>query len=231
MLRFFGVICVLGLLGACTTTTAPTSAPAVQSGPAVSRNVAAQNFQSVVARMEPIAEAECRARTRANCDFQIAVHPDANAPRNAFQTLDRNGRPYIVFTQALIFDARNRDEIAFILGHEAAHHIEGHIAKSNANAQAGAMILGAIIAAAGGPSYSVDAAAQLGGFVGSRTYSKEFELEADALGTVIAARAGYDPVKGAQYFNRVSDPGNQFLGTHPPNQQRIATVQKVASQL
>jgi hypothetical protein len=32
--------------------------------------------------------------------------------------------------------------------------------------------------------------------VGARRYSKAFELEADALGTVIAARAGYDPLRG-----------------------------------
>ena len=61
--------------------------------------------------------------------------------------------------------------------------------------------------------------------------SKEFELEADALGTIITSRAGYQPVVGAQFFNRIPDPGNRFLGTHPPNSQRIATVERTAAGL
>jgi predicted Zn-dependent protease len=50
-------------------------------------------------------------------------------------------------------------------------------------------------------------AAQLGAAVGARTYSRTAELEADALGTVIAYRAGYDPLAGAQLFLRLPDPG------------------------
>ncbi len=74
----------------------------------------------------------------------------------------------------------------------------------------------------------VDTAQQVGGAVGVRSFSKRFELEADALGTVIAGRAGYDPVRGAAYFTRIPDPGNAFLGTHPPNADRIETVREAA---
>ena len=38
--------------------------------------------------------------------------------------------------------------------------------------------------------------------------------------------AGYDPVRGAAYFTRIPDPGNKFLGTHPPNASRIETVRQ-----
>ena len=72
---------------------------------------------------------------------------------------------------------------------------------------------------------------QIGAAIGARSYSKDFELEADALGTVIAARAGFNPVRGAQFFNRIPDPGNRFLGTHPANADRLATVQRVAAGL
>jgi len=44
-------------------------------------------------------------------------------------------------------------------------------------------------------------------------------------------RAGYNPVRGAQFFTRIPDPGNRFLGTHPPNAQRIETVRRVNAQL
>jgi len=128
----------------------------------------------------------------------------------------------------VIADARNCDEIAFVTGHEAAHHIARHLAKQQQSAIGGA-ILGGIIAASVG--LDVDTGQRVGGTVGARAYSKENELEADALGTVISKRAGYNPVRGAQFFTRIPDPGNRFLGTHPPNAQRIETVRRVNAQL
>jgi predicted Zn-dependent protease len=77
----------------------------------------------------------------------------------------------------------------------------------------------------------VRSAEEVGALLGARRFSKEFELEADALGTLIAARAGYDPVRGARFFERLPDPGNRFLGTHPPNAARLETVRRVAATL
>ncbi|MDP5361691.1 MAG: M48 family metalloprotease, partial [Paracoccaceae bacterium] len=74
-------------------------------------------------------------------------------------------------------------------------------------------------------------AQRLGASVGARTYSKEFELEADALGSRIAAAAGFDPLRGAEFFFRIPDPGDRFLGTHPPNAERLRTVRQVAASL
>lgn len=200
--------------------------------PQVSRTQANRNFQAVVARMEPLAERECRRRTDGvNCDFKIVVDDRPNIPPNAFQTLDRSGRPIIGFTASLIADARSRDELALILGHEAAHHIEGHIAKSQNSALGGALA-GAVLAGVLGLDASAgQLVTDIGGTVGARRFSKEFELQADALGTVLAAQSGYDPVKGAAFFNRIPDPGDQFLGTHPPNAERVAIIRRTAARL
>ena len=211
----------------------PQSAPQVASAPALDPDVAGRNFVAVVDRVEPVAERMCRDRLPSgNCDFRIVVDDRPGQGVNAFQTLDDNGRPIIGFTLGLILEARNQDELAFVVGHEAAHHIEGHIPETQGQAQAGA-IAGALIGAilGGGDATAIDQGAQLGGFVGARRYSQDNELEADALGTVIAARSGYDPVLGAEFFNRIPDPGNQFLGTHPPNAQRIETVRRTAAGL
>ncbi|MGI9394447.1 MAG: M48 family metalloprotease, partial [Boseongicola sp.] len=62
--------------------------------------------------------------------------------------------------------------------------------------------------------------------IGARQFSKGFELEADSLGARIALRAGYDPVRGILYFVDAPDPGDRFLGTHPPNGDRIRIVQQ-----
>ena len=203
--------------------------PAVfQPAPQLDNRTAAQNFVSVVERVEPVAERYCRERRPdLNCDFQIVVDDRANAPPNAFHTLDpKTGRPLIGFTLSLIADARNSDELAFILGHEAGHHIAGHIPRAQNSAMTGALILGTLAALGGAGSQGVEAATQIGGAVGARQYSKSYELEADAIGTLVAWRAGYDAARGAEFFARLPDPGNSFLGSHPPNQQRVVVVEE-----
>ena len=185
------------------------------------------DFRSVVRRVEPVAERTCRQmRPNANCDFRIFIDEREGLPPNAYQTLDKNGRPLIGFTPALFKEMRNRDELAFALAHEAAHHIEGHIPQIQNSAAAGA-ILGSILGSlAGLDAAGVETAQNIGGTVGARRFSKGFELEADSLGARIAQASGYDPLRGVLYFARSADPGDQFLGTHPPNADRINTVQR-----
>ncbi len=202
-------------------------------GPAIDQRNLARNFVSVVSAVEPVAEAQCRARNPGvNCDFQIVVDDRRGQPPNAFQTLDDAGRPIIAFTLALIGDVQNPDELAFILSHEAAHHILGHLARQRQNASLGAQVFGNLAGTiTGGDAAQVRAAQELGAAVGARSYSKDFELEADALGTEIAAAAGYNPLLGAAFFTRIPDPGSRFLGTHPPNADRIAIVRQTAARL
>ncbi len=243
MMRPLALLFALGLLAGCEVTTIPTGIPPggpvapprvpTASAPVVDRippSEAVANFQTVVRRVEPVAEQICRARTEGvNCDFHIVVDTRPGLPPNAAQSLDRAGRPTIGFTRSLIAEARNQDEIAFVLGHEASHHIRGHIPRQQQQAMGGA-ILGTIAGAAlGVDAATADTLQRVGGTVGARRYAKSYELEADELGTIIAIRAGYDPVKGAEFFNRIPDPGNSFLGTHPPNAERIATVRRTAA--
>ena len=232
------VVLTLALLAGCAAPPLPVPQPG-PSAPAPAPGMgraeaerAARTFVSVVDRVEPVAERECRARLQGgNCDFQIFVDGRPGAPPNAFQTLDRRGRPVIVFTLALVADARNADEIAFILGHEAAHHIAGHIPRAQVSAELGALVLGGLAEAAGQGRREIDAAQQLGATLGFRTFAREFELEADALGTIIAARAGFDPLRGAEFFARIPDPGDRFLGTHPPNAQRMDIVRRTYAEM
>ena len=210
--------------------------PAAAPAPAVElprgQRAMARAFVDVANRLEPVAERECRNRSRGlNCDFLIVVDDRPNQPPNAFQTVDDNGRPIIAFTIGLIAEARNADEIAFIMAHEAAHHIENHLAQQRRNASLGAAVFGQLAGVTGGGAESVRTAQQLGAAVGARSYSKDFELEADRLGTIIAARAGYNPVRGADFFFRVPDPGDRFLGTHPPNADRVRMVRQTAAGL
>lgn len=226
-LPFLAVV-LLALAGCVTTTPMPAPAPGPLVAGAEGRQppeAAARTFIEVLGRVEPVAEAMCRQRrTVQNCDFRILVDDRPGQPPNAFQTLDSRGRPVLGFSVALIADARNADELAFVLGHEAAHHIAGHIPRQQDQVMSGALLAGVLAQASGLTPEEVREAQNLGAQVAARSYSKEFELEADALGAEIALIAGFDPIRGSGFFDRLPDPGDRFLGTHPPNAQRKAQV-------
>ena len=150
----FAAIAALGMIQGCVQTQPSPAAP-VMMAPAAQPDIlpvemAARNFVAVVGQVEPVAERYCQTMRRvANCDFQIVIDDRPGQPPNAFQTLDQSGRPILAFTVALIRDARNREELAFVLGHEAAHHIAGHIPRQQNSAMAGAVLAG-ILAQVGG---------------------------------------------------------------------------------
>lgn len=220
------------VLSACVATepSAPVSAPVTR---AATGSGTIPMFQGVVARVEPLAERVCRAEAKSgtNCDFKVVIDTRENQPPNAFQSVDASGRPVLTFTVPLIRRAQNADELAFVMGHEAAHHISGHLGRTQQSAVLGGLAGIVLGVAVGGGSELVDLTSDIGASVGARAYSKSYELEADQLGTVIAYRAGYNPERGAQFFTRIPDPGDRFLGTHPPNGQRIETVRRTMASL
>jgi predicted Zn-dependent protease len=220
------LVLIVALGGCVATYSAPPAAePQTAVAPVPTPRVGAETFLTVVSRVEPVAERYCRdRRTAQNCDFRIVIDDRPGQPPNAFQTLDSFGRPVIGFTLALIADARNADELAFVLGHEAAHHVAGHIPKRRDQALSAAMMAGVLAQASGLSPDDVRAAQNLGAEVAARSYSKDFELEADALGAEITLVAGYDPMRGTGFFDRLPDPGDRFLGSHPPNAARKAQV-------
>ncbi len=216
----------------------PTTAKA---GKKLSPKQAVRQFNSVARRVEPVAENFCRQHTTDrkgfNCDIKIMV--DTKTPyRNAYQTYGKNNEPLIVLTIPMIADARNEDELAFVMGHEVGHHLAEHLKKQEQQAVAGALILGMAAAYAGAHSHYTDPAitqqnvqnaVYAGSALGSKAYSQTYELESDVIGTYIAKSAGYDPVQGVRFFARPENPREvngqlSFWGTHPPDAKRIATV-------
>lgn len=210
----------------------PDDARTVVAVPLGSARDATATFRAVVAREKPVAERLCRQhRPMGPCTFSIQLLQDPRLPANAFESVDRNGRPSIAFTVRMLTDARNADELAFVMGHEAAHHILGHHERSSMDALSGAILAGVLASASGAGEAQVEEAQRAGAFLGARQYSKDYELEADALGARIAYLAGYDPIRGAAYFQRIPDPGNKFLGTHPANAKRIAIVRRTVAEM
>lgn len=237
--RLIGVL-GLGFLAACVDVVALEHANLPQgnakSAPEIYKPVAipegaALSLAQVVARIEPVVRRKCWERAVSRCDFRIIIDDRPGQPANAYQTVDNNGRPILGFTVALLRKARNQDELAFVLGHEAAHHIAGHIPQAQQTALAGAVLAGVLASTAGASAAEIEKAQNVAAGLAVRAYSKEFELQADALGAEIAYEAGFDPVRGAGFFDQLPDPGDRFLGTHPGNAQRKRVVAETVRRL
>lgn len=223
----------------------PTTAKA---GGQLSARQAAAQFERVARRVEPVAERFCKQHTvdrkGFNCDIQILVDGEARY-RNAYQTYGRNDEPLVIFTTPMIADARNEDEIAFVMGHEVGHHLAEHLKKQEQQAVAGALILGMAAAYAGANSdytdssitqQNIENAVYAGSALGRQAFSQTYELESDVIGTYVTKSAGYDPVNGVRFFARPENPKEvdgqlSFWGTHPPDEKRIATVLATVSKM
>ena len=122
---------------------------------------------------------------------------DTDPPvENAFVT----GGKYIYVFTGLIEKASGDDELGFVLGHELGHSLLQHNErrKDDANTTiAGLLALGALLA---GGDTEENLALLSTAF--SSSYSQIDEQEADAIGVAIAARAGFDPLRGADFFSR-----------------------------
>lgn len=239
-MRIAYLLSALLLFGACVPTT--TLPPIKEGGPEGIAKAptaafeagqdAAQRFLAMVAAVEPVAEKLCRSRGEArSCDFRIVIDDRPGQPPNAFQTLDAHGRPIIAFTLSLIAEARNVDELAFVLGHEAAHHIAAHIPKRRDQIMSGVLVAGVQAKAEGLSIEAVKAAQDRAAATVLRSYSQDYELEADALGAEVAFLAGFDPIRGSAFFDRLPEPGNGFLSTHPANARRKAVVKATVKRL
>ncbi|MCH8465376.1 MAG: M48 family metalloprotease [Roseinatronobacter sp.] len=134
------------------------------------------DFNTVVARMRPVATQVCRERSpHLDCNFIVILDDRPGQPPNAFHSRDESGRPIIAFTEALLRDLRSHDEIALIFGHEAAHHIADHIPRIQREAMTGALRGGLVAAISGVDQSTAQQLVNVSATVGARRYSKAFE--------------------------------------------------------
>lgn len=126
--------------------------------------------------------------------------------------------------------------LAIVLGHEIAHAVAMHSAEqysTQLKQQYGAQILGGVLQAAGAGSTTTAIAGNvygLGAKASSLKYSRDNESEADHMGLIFAAMAGYDPNEAITFWTRMSSGNNSntstFWSTHPSDQQRIADIKR-----
>lgn len=100
---------------------------------------------------------------------------------------------YVLITKGLYRQLRNEAELAGVLGHEIAHVAKKH----HLNVLKKSMLIGALGQAASKEATGSDQLVQNlignGAEIMARSLDKDAEYEADRIGAVFAARAGYDP--------------------------------------
>ena len=130
---------------------------------------------------------------------------------------------------------QDEPSLAIVLGHEIAHAVARHSAeqmstqiKQQYGMQIGAAVLGGM--GVGSSTSSIIQAIAAQGFnFKNLSYSRNHESEADHMGLIFAAMAGYDPQVAVAFWQRMAAASNnnksEFLSDHPSDATRIKQIQ------
>ena len=142
----------------------------------------------------------------------------------------------IVVYEGLLPVTQDEASLAVVLGHEIAHAVAKHSAEqmSKQIKQQYGLQIGSAIAGALGVGQTAQSVGQLivqqGLQFRNLSYSRDHETEADRMGLVFAAMAGYDPNVAVSFWQRMSANSNnntsEFFSDHPSDATRINNIQK-----
>ena len=130
---------------------------------------------------------------------------------------------------------KDEPSLAIVLGHEIAHAVARHSAeqmstqiKQQYGMQIGAAVLGGM-GVGSNTSSIIQAIAAQGFNFKNLSYSRNHESEADHMGLIFAAMAGYDPQVAVAFWQRMAAASNnqrsEFLSDHPSDATRIKQIQ------
>ena len=174
-----------------------------------------------------VAERLARATGDDAKDFKWAVSVVRSEQQNAFCL---PGGKIVVFT-GILPATKTEAGLATVMGHEMAHAIARHGSQRLLSSQlTQTMMVGAQFSM-GDMDYqqrqavmaALGAGAQYGVLL---PFSRKHESEADEMGLIYMARAGYDPREAIPFWERMSESNErqqppEFASTHPSNATRI----------
>lgn len=153
---------------------------------------------------------------------------------NSVNAFAMPGGKVVIYT-GLLPVTQTEDALAVVIGHEIAHVLARH--STERMSQQVALQYGGAIA--GGLLGNSQAMQQLGASVfglGAQygvmlPYARKQEYEADEIGLILMAIAGYDPRVAVPFWTRMSQSGGasvpEFLSTHPTDSKRIAYIESI----
>ena len=141
----------------------------------------------------------------------------------------------IVVYEGLLPVTQDESSLAIVLGHEIAHAVARHSAeqmstqmKQQQYLQIGSAVAGML--GVGSNATSTISAIVANGFnFKNLSYSRSHESEADHMGLIFAAMAGYDPQAAVTFWQRMAAAStsqtSEFLSDHPSDATRIKQIQ------
>ncbi len=139
----------------------------------------------------------------------------------------------VVFYTGILPICQDEAGIAVVMGHEIAHAVGRH---GNERMSQGLLVQGAgmtlDILSSEKPELTRMLLLQsfgIGTGLGTLAFSRSHETEADRMGLVFMAMAGYDPREAPKFWTRMAAQGGgkppEFLSTHPADERRIKDLE------
>lgn len=141
----------------------------------------------------------------------------------------------VVFYEGILPICQDETGIAVVMGHEVAHAVAEHGNERMSQgllAQGGAVLLSKALENKPAETQNLWMTAfGLGAQVGVLLpFSRTQESEADHLGLIFMAMAGYDPNAAVDFWKRMSAEGGakppEFISTHPSDETRIRKIKE-----
>lgn len=134
----------------------------------------------------------------------------------------------VAFYTGIMPICQDENGVAVVMGHEIAHAIAGHGAERMSEIQ-----LAQLGGAAAGTTFGSESVLTMAYGVGANltmlNFSRKHESEADHIGLIFMAIAGYDPHEAPKFWERMSTMSGggappQFMSTHPSHDTRISDL-------
>ncbi len=210
-------------------------------------SLGAQAFKEIISR-EPISEdKQLTKAVKQVADRITKVADETDNPGFdwQFKLIDRDvpnafvlpgGR--VVIYKGILPLAKNEAGLAAIIGHEVAHAVARHGAErlSQQLTLKGITTIGSEIFRSNDGNLDAKSRAIIGALGFGATvgvilpFSRTHELEADKIGQIYMAKAGYDPEEAVRLWKRMGELNKGsipvWLSTHPPDEERLDSLRE-----
>ena len=198
-----------------------------QSAPQMAAQMGGESRNAqALALVQRVGEGLVRQSVAAKSPYKFSFHVLADPKTvNAFAL---PGGPVFI-TEGLLRLLKTEGELAGVLGHEIGHVIARHSSEHLAKQQLTQGLLGALVVGSG--DYTTAQIGQVVGNMINMSYSRDDELEADALGIRIMTEGGYDPrglIRVMEVLAKASGGSRQpeFFSTHPAPENRAERIKQ-----